>query len=93
MKKRHSAEQIVLLLWEADVELGKGGKVPEVCRKLGDHPADVLPLADEVRLDGAEAGQTVAGIQRQVKRLTDRTEPKQLAELSRRMHSTARRAA
>ncbi len=35
MKKRHSAEQIVLLLREADIELGKGEKVPEVCRKLG----------------------------------------------------------
>jgi putative transposase len=35
MKKRLSAEQIVLLLREADVELGKGEKVPEVCRKLG----------------------------------------------------------
>ncbi len=35
MKKRHSAEQIVLLLREADVELGKGEKAPEVCRKLG----------------------------------------------------------
>jgi transposase-like protein len=35
MKKRHSAEQIVLLLREADVELGKGEKFPEVCRKLG----------------------------------------------------------
>jgi hypothetical protein len=31
MKKRLSAEQIVLLLREADVELGKGKKVPEVC--------------------------------------------------------------
>jgi transposase-like protein len=35
MKKRDGAEQIVLLLREADVELGKGEKVPEVCRKLG----------------------------------------------------------
>jgi transposase-like protein len=35
MKKRHCAKQIVLLLREADVELGKGEKVPEVCRKLG----------------------------------------------------------
>jgi putative transposase len=35
MKKRHSAEQIVLLQREADVELGKGEKVPEFCRKLG----------------------------------------------------------
>jgi putative transposase len=36
MKKQHSTEQFVLLLVrEADVELGKGEKVPEVCRKLG----------------------------------------------------------
>ncbi len=35
MKKRHSAEQIVGLLRQADVDLGKGLKVPEVCRKLG----------------------------------------------------------
>ena len=35
MKKRHSAEQIVFKLRQADVELGKGLKVPEVCRQLG----------------------------------------------------------
>lgn len=35
MKKRHSAEQIVAKLRQADVELGKGQKVPEVCRQLG----------------------------------------------------------
>jgi putative transposase len=35
MKKRHSAEQIVGKLRQADVELGKGLKVPEVCRALG----------------------------------------------------------
>ena len=35
MKKRHSAEQIVAKLRQADVELGKGLKVPEVCRHLG----------------------------------------------------------
>jgi len=34
-KKRHSAEQIIDKLREAEVELGKGMKVPEVCRKLG----------------------------------------------------------
>jgi len=34
MKKRHSAEQIVAKLRQADVELGKGLKVPEVCRQL-----------------------------------------------------------
>jgi len=35
MKQRHSAEQIVAKLRQADVELGKGLKVPEVCRALG----------------------------------------------------------
>ena len=35
MKKRHSAEQIVARLRQADVELGKGMKVPEVCKQLG----------------------------------------------------------
>jgi putative transposase len=35
MKKRHSAEQIVAKLRQADIELGKGMKVPEVCRQLG----------------------------------------------------------
>ena len=35
MKKRHSAEQIVAKLRQADMELGKGLKVPEVCKQLG----------------------------------------------------------
>ena len=35
MKKRHSPEQIVSKLRQADVALGKGLKVPEVCRQLG----------------------------------------------------------
>ena len=35
MKKRHSAEQIVAKLRQADVALGKGLKVPEVCKQLG----------------------------------------------------------
>ena len=34
MKKRHNAEQIVAKLREADVELGKGLRVPEVCKQL-----------------------------------------------------------
>ena len=33
--KRHSAEQIVAKLRQADVELGKGLKVPEVCKQMG----------------------------------------------------------
>ena len=35
MKKRHGAEQIVAKLRQADVALGKGLKVPEVCKHLG----------------------------------------------------------
>jgi len=35
VKKRHSAEQIVAKLREADVALGQGLRVPEVCRQLG----------------------------------------------------------
>ena len=34
MKKRYSPEQIVGKLRQADVELGKGKRVPEVCRLL-----------------------------------------------------------
>jgi putative transposase len=35
MKKRHSAAQIVGLLRQADVDLGKGVTVPDVFRRLG----------------------------------------------------------
>jgi transposase-like protein len=35
MKKRRSAEQIVGLLRQADVNLGKNATVPDVCRRLG----------------------------------------------------------
>ena len=35
MKKRHSAEQIVAKLRQADVDLGKGLTVPEVCKQMG----------------------------------------------------------
>ena len=35
MKKRYGAEQIVAKLRQADVELGKGLKVPEMCKQMG----------------------------------------------------------
>jgi len=35
MKKQHSAEQIVTKLRQADVGLGKGLRVSDVCRELG----------------------------------------------------------
>jgi transposase-like protein len=34
-KKRHTAEQIISKLREAEVLLAKGTKVPQVCRKIG----------------------------------------------------------
>ena len=34
-RKRHSVEQIISKLREAEVEQAKGGTVPEVCRKIG----------------------------------------------------------
>lgn len=33
--KKHSGQQIVAKLRQADVELGQGRTVPEVCRKIG----------------------------------------------------------
>ena len=34
-QKRHGADEIVAKLRRADVELGKGKKVPDVCKLLG----------------------------------------------------------
>ena len=34
-RKRYSAEQIVAKLRQAEVELSKGQKTPQVCKKLG----------------------------------------------------------
>ncbi len=34
-QNRHSVDQIITKLRRADVELGKGKKVPEVCKTLG----------------------------------------------------------
>ena len=33
--KRYSTEQIIVKLRKAEIEMGRGVKVPEVCRKLG----------------------------------------------------------
>ncbi len=34
-QKRHSKDQIIGKLRQADIELGKGLRVPEVCKQLG----------------------------------------------------------
>ena len=36
-RKRHTPEQIITKLREAEVLLGKGLRVPEVCEELGIH--------------------------------------------------------
>ena len=37
-KKRFKAEQIVLMLWEAEIQIAKGINVEEVSRSLGIAP-------------------------------------------------------
>ena len=34
-RKRHTVEQIIAKLREAEIELAQGAKRPEACRKLG----------------------------------------------------------
>ena len=50
MKKRHSAERIVGLLRQADVNLGKGSSEPDVCRVGSDGQARIMPVLS--RLSG-----------------------------------------
>ena len=33
--KRYSTNQVVSKLWQAEVELGRGLRVPQMCKKLG----------------------------------------------------------
>jgi|GEM_PF-4638036 len=51
-QKRYTVDQIIPKLRSADVELGKGLKVPEVCKNC----ADLLSLASEVRRHGSRDG-------------------------------------
>jgi len=64
-QKRHRVDQIISKLRRADVELGKGKKVPEVCKligiaeqtyypwrqKVGDMQPDNLSYGDGFRMD------------------------------------------
>ena len=52
-RTRHSTEQIIEKLRQADVALGKGQKMPEVCMTLGITDQTLLPLATEVRRHGS----------------------------------------
>ena len=65
MKKRLMTEQIVAKLRQADVELGKGVKVPQVCEPLGisrQTCSRPRKLADVIWRDGPADGQTVQGV-------------------------------
>ncbi len=48
MKKRHGAAQIVALLRQAEVALGKGEKVPEVCVLLGSQGSQTFALGSRL---------------------------------------------
>jgi hypothetical protein len=67
MKKRRSTEQIVGLLRQADVDLGKGMNVPDVCRRLGVSQQTYSlggPGTDAKRWsrrDGSEYGEATSG--------------------------------
>jgi hypothetical protein len=62
-KKRHTSEQIIGKLREAEVLLAQGQTVPAVSRSLGiDHGTDLLSLAQGVwRLAGGP-GETSEGV-------------------------------
>ena len=53
-KSRYTAEQIAFALRQAE----SGTPVPEVCRKMGDRRADLLPLEEEVHRYGRGGGPT-----------------------------------
>ena len=56
-KSRFSQEQIVAALQLVQA----GGKVDEICRKLGVYADDVLPLEAGVRRHGRERGEEAEG--------------------------------
>ena len=54
-QKRHTVDQIIAKLRRADVELGKGRKVPEVCKLLG-RPRSVAARTCSTFETGGEGG-------------------------------------
>ena len=59
-QQRHSVDQIIGKLRRADVEIGKGKKVPEVCKVLQITEQTYLPLAPEVRRSDALGDEAAA---------------------------------
>ena len=60
-KKRHGAEQIIPKLREAEVELARGLKVPQVCKKLEVTDQTYLPVVKEVWRSADGPGQAAEG--------------------------------
>lgn len=56
-QKRHTVDQIVANLRKADVELGKGKKVSEICKLLEVTEQNYYRLAPEVRWHETRDGQ------------------------------------
>ena len=50
-RKKHSPEQVISILHQAEVEQAKGRSVDETCRELQITPFTYLPLAKKVRRD------------------------------------------
>ena len=60
-RKRHTAEQIIRKLREAEVELGKGQTTGDVVRKLGITEQTYYKMAQGVRRPSARSGQAPEG--------------------------------
>jgi len=56
-QKRHTVDQVIAKLRRADVLLGKGAKVPEVCKQLEITEQTYLPLEAEGWWYAASDGQ------------------------------------
>ena len=74
MKKRRSAEQIVGLLRQVDVDLGKGMNVPDVCRRLGISQQTYYRWRTKFCGVNPKMARQLQGLQRQNSRLKKRAD-------------------
>jgi putative transposase len=74
MKKRRSAEQIVGLLRQVDVNLGKGMNVPDVCRRLGISQQTYYGWRTKFCGMNPKMARQLQGLQRQNSRLKKRAD-------------------
>ena len=57
-RKRYNAEEIIHRLWEADVLLGQGETVGQVCKQLGVVEHNLLSMAQSLRWHEDRPGPT-----------------------------------